>query len=158
MKIIGRLCDRIDTIEGRAEFKSTYNIDPFEYVFEYELFNISRLFAPKYQYLAFLEYDGVPRQVFYLEPEEHIMVYNTIPGEIFNTDTMAFFSLIRDCSRIATFCTEHSPWSFQVSDTDSVKEMDMTAETLLKNINDYCEGKDIPHLATIENTLIIRAL
>lgn len=158
MKIIGRLCDRIDTVEGKAEFTSTYDIEPFEYVFEYELFHISRLFAPEYEYIAFLEYDGEPRQVFYLEPGEHIMVYNTIEGEIFNTDTMAFFSLIRDSSRIGTFCTEHSPWSFRASDTHSVEEMSITSEQLLININDYCKDKELPTLATFENTLIVRAL
>ncbi len=158
MQIIGRLCDRIDTVEGKKEFIDSYDIDPYQYVFEYELFNISRLFSSEYQYLVFMEYDGEPRQVFYIEPSEHIMVYNTISGEIFNTDQMAFFSLIRDSKRIATFCTEHSPWSFSLQNTESVEEMDMTVEQLLKNINDFCSSKKLENTATENNTLIVRAL
>lgn len=158
MKIVGNLCDRIDTTEGRSEFKSMYDIDPFEYAFNYELFNISRIFPKQYQYLAFLEYDGSARQIFYIEPNEHIMVYNTIAGEIFNTDSMAFFSLIRDSKRIATFCTEHSPYSFDLKDNDSIEEMDITVDLVLENINNFCLDKGFDTLANLNNTLIIRNL
>lgn len=158
MKIVGKLCDRIDTIEGKEAFKANYDIEPFEFLFENEIFNISRLFSPTYEYIVFLEYDAVPRQVFYIEPKEHIMVYNDIVGEIFNTDSMAFFSLIREGTRIATFCTEHSPWSFTLSDQESLEEMDVSATDIIDNINNFCEGKELSTLANMENTLLIRNL
>ena len=158
MKIIGKLCDRIDTLEGKEEFQKLYDLDPYQYIFEHELFHISRLFESDYKYIVFLESDAQPRQVFYLEPEEHIMVYNDIEDEIFNTDSMAFFSLIREGNRIATFCTEHSPWSFKLDNEESVSDLDLSAEEILENINSYCKGKELTHLATTENTLIVRAL
>lgn len=158
MKIIGKLCDRIDTIEGKEAFKESFDLDPYQYFFEYEPFHITRLFEDNYKYLVFLEYDADPRQVFYIEPGEHIMVYNDIESEIFNTDQMAFFSLIRDGNRIATFCTEHSPWSFRLDDKESLEEMEVTSEEVLEKINTYCKGNDLEHLATIENTLIVRNL
>lgn len=158
MQIIGRLCDRVDTVEGIKSFIESYDVDPYKYIFEREIFNVSRIFEKEYKYLAFLEYDGDARQVFYLEPEEHIMVYNDIEGEIFNTDSMAFFSLIRDGHRIATFCTEHSPWSFPVSDNESVNEMDLTTEEVLEKINTYCSTYNLETPANLNNTLIIRAL
>lgn len=158
MKIIGRLCDRVDNIEGRKNFKESYDLDPFEFIFEQQLFHTSNLFESEYKYLVFLEYDADPRQVFYIEPGEHLTVYNDIEGKIFNTDSMAFFELVRDCSRVALFCTEFSPWSFKLNNEDYVSEMNTTAEEILDKINDFCKDKDIEQLATIQNTLIVRAL
>lgn len=158
MRIIGRLCDRVDNLEGRKEFKESYETDPFEFIFDRQLFHTSTLSEKEYKYLVFLESDADVRQVFYLEPGEHLTVYNDIDGEIFNTDSMAFFELIRDCSRIALFCTEHSPWSFKLDHEEYVSELDVTPEEVLTNINDYCKDKNLEHLATVENTLIVRAL
>lgn len=158
MRIIGRLCDRVDTVEGREGFKELYDTDPFEFIFDRQLFHSSNLSEKEYKYLVFLESDADVRQVFYLEPGEHLTVYNDIDDEIFNTDSMAFFELIRDCSRIALFCTEHSPWSFKLNHESYVEEMDTTAEEILEKIHDYCKDMNLEQLATIENTLIVRAL
>lgn len=43
MRIIGKLCSRVDTIDGKKEFTDFYNIDPYQYIFEYELFHVSHL-------------------------------------------------------------------------------------------------------------------
>lgn len=158
MRIIGRLCERVDTVEGRASFKESYDVDPFEYIFERQIFNTSYLPEKEYKYLVFLEYDAEPRQVFYLEPGEHFTVYNDIEGEIFNTDSMAFFELIRDSSRIALFCTEHSPWSFKLDNEEYVSDLELTAQEILEKINEFCKEKSLENLATIENTLVVRAL
>lgn len=158
MRIIGRLCDRVDTVEGKESFKESYDVDPFEYIFDRQIFNTSYLPEKEYKYLVFLESDADPRQVFYLEPGEHLTVYNDIEGEIFKTDSMAFFELIRDGSRIALFCTEHSPWSFKLDNEEYVSEMDVTAKDILEKINEFCKEKNLEQLATIENTLVVRAL
>lgn len=86
MKIFGKLCNRIDTNAGKEKFMKFYDIDPYQYVFEYELFHVTRIFPKQFKYVAFLESDSKPRQVFVLEDEEHLMVYNDIESEIFNTD------------------------------------------------------------------------
>lgn len=161
MKIIGRRCDRVDTLEGRKTFKDNYKVDPFEYIFEHQLFNMSTISQKQYQYLVFLESDAEPVQVFYLEPGEHLTVYNDIEDEIFNTDSMAFFELIRDCERIALFCTLHSPYSFKLDleDKDSyLAEMDSNAQQILDNINNYCKDRQLEDLANLENTLIVCTL
>lgn len=158
MKIFGKLCNRIDTKEGKEKFIHFYNIDPYQYIFEYELFNVNRIFPNKFKYIAFLESDSEPRQVFVLEKEEHLMVYNDIESEIFNTDSMAFFSLIRECKRIGTFCTEHSPYSFSLDNQECLDSECFNSEEIIQNITDFCSSDSSDEVPNMNNVLVVRAL
>ena len=159
MRILGKHCQRVDTQEGNLKFQEMYTDDPYKFIFEHELFNISRIFNDTYQYIVFLGYEATPNQIFYIEDDEHLMIYNDIDGAIFNTDSMAFFSLIRDSKRIGTFCTEHSPYSFPLSDIDNVNtEFSLTPEEVLEKIVIFCKNAELENIATINNTLIVREL
>lgn len=71
---------------------------------------------------------------------------------------MAFFSLIREGSRIALFCTDHSPWSFKLNNNECLSDFDLNAKQILEKINIYCHEKNLHHIANIKNTLIVRTL
>ena len=130
---------------------------PNKFVYKF-LFVFLYDFSNKFKYIAFLESDAEPRQVFFLEKEEHLMVYNDIESEIFNTDSMAFFSLIRESKRIGTFCTEHSPYYFTLDNQDSLDSECFNVEEIIQHITDFCSSDSSDELPNINNVLIVRAL
>jgi hypothetical protein len=160
MKIFGKCCERIDSDQDKLNFKKMYSLDPYQFIFDHELFNITRIFPNKFRYIAFLEYDASPRQVFVLDDDEHLMVYNDIKGEIFNTDQIAFFSLIKNCERVSTFYTDSSPYSFTLKNKDCVEELEVPVKEILSSINSFCSNSEIKIEipANIKNTLIVRTL
>ena len=76
MRILGKHCQRVDTQEGNLKFQEMYTDDPYKFIFEHELFNISRIFNDTYQYIVFLGYESTPNQIFYIEEDEHLMIWN----------------------------------------------------------------------------------
>ncbi len=159
MKMIGESFWRIDTHEGAKEFLEQYDISPYQYIFEHENFHITRIFPENYQFIALLDWEGKPENILYLEEKDHLMVYNTIEGEIFNSDGMTFFSLIQDCKRAGTFCIENSPYSYQLkSQEDIASDLDSSIEDVLQNIIHYCEELSIECCPNKENVLIVRQL
>lgn len=156
MKTIGNWFDRVDTPEGIEKFQKNYKYHPVDYMERYQVDYLTELKVPTVCYIAILEYDGTFNQIFALEEGETINAYSSgcmaDEGRIFNTDGMAFMTLVRDGQNIATFCLENSPYDAEDDDFD-----EMSKEEVLENLNEVL-GRDFTQPATESNTLFVRQL
>lgn len=159
MLIIGNWLKRVDTEEGRAKFKGTYDMDYFEYMIEHDVTYVTRLFAPKIAHVVILEYDGGINQVFSLTSKEHLEVYSSgcmsDKERVFNTDGMAFMRLVRDCKVQGTFCLENSPFDMEEDDWE---HMDSSKEEVFEKLNTMLSTRNAEFSATPENTIFVRQL
>lgn len=159
MIIIGNWLKRVDTVEGRARFKGTYNMDYFEYMIEHEVTHITRLFAPKTAHVVIMEYDGSFNQVFSLYSNEHLEVHSDgcmcDKQRIFNTDGIAFIRLVRDCKVQGTFCLENSPFDMEDNDWN---DFDISKEEIFEKLNIMLSERNAQFPATIDNTIFVRQL
>lgn len=158
MIIIGNWLKRVDTVEGRAKFKGTYDVDYFEYMIEHQVTHITRLFAPKTAHVVILEYDGSMNQIFSLSSQEHLEVHShssVSDKRVFNTDGMAFMRLIRDCEVKGTFCLENSPFDME---EDDWQYMEYSKEKVFEKLNALLSDRNAEFTATEDNTIFVRQL
>lgn len=159
MQIIGKWLRRVDTPEGRESFKKSYNVDFYEYMIRNEVTHITRLFPDNIKYIVFLDSYSI-YQIFVLEDKDHLMVYSSgcmaKEKRVFNTDGMAFMSLVRDCEVKGTFCIENSPYDQEKGDWET--EIEMTHKEGVSKVNAMLLDKKLPQTATKKNTLFVRQL
>ncbi|MNJ90399.1 hypothetical protein D3C87_79950 [compost metagenome] len=126
--------NRVDTEEGAKKFEDLYEMSHYKMMVEYEVFHITRVFPKQYQHIAFVESDGDVNCVYTLKENEHLMVYSDgCMGDdaVFNTDGIAFVSLIRDCKQVAMWSVDQSPYDY----TEEEYDLHCTEkEIFLKNI------------------------
>lgn len=159
MQIIGKWLKRVDTDEGRAEFKKFYDVDFYEYMINHEVTHITRLFPQNIKYIVFLDSYSI-YQIFALEEKDHLMVYSSgcIAKEkrIFNTDGMAFMRLVRDGEIKGTFCIENSPFDQEKNDWE--EDLGFTHKAGIDKVNTMLNDKGLPMESTKKNTLFVRQL
>jgi hypothetical protein len=171
MKIIGKWLPRVDTPEGREQFKKKYSVDYYEYMIEHEVTSIKRLFYKNCKFIVILESDNTFNQVFVLEEQDHVMVYSEgclNDKFYFNTDGMAFMSLVRDCEKKATWFLENSPYDHEEDDweephepdpdEDIIDDSDMSKEGAFKRLRELLITHNINETVTDTNVIFVNQL
>jgi hypothetical protein len=157
MYIIGKWCPRVDSGKGLEYFKSLYKTTYQEMIRKYRLDHITELTNKTISFLVFPEYDGDINQIFVLQDEDTVKVYSegrlSDEGRIFNTDGMAFFTLIKEEKEIATWCVENSPYDLTDEDFDELDK-----PTLLNTIRKSLKANNLDFEVTNTNVLFVRQL
>ena len=157
MYIIGNWCPRVDSGEDVEYFKSLYNATYQEIIRDYKLNHITHLTNKAISFLVFLEYDGGINQIFVLEDGDKLIVCSedcmANKGRIFNTNGMAFFTLVKTGKEMATFCADNSPYDLT---EDEFKDEEFDKPFVLNKIRESLERNNVDIEVTDTNVLMVR--
>ena len=157
MYIIGNWCPRVDSGEDVEYFKSLYNATYQEIIRDYKLNHITHLTNKAISFLVFLEYDGGINQIFVLEDGDKLIVYSedcmANKGRIFNTNGMAFFTLVKEGKEIATFCADNSPYDLT---EDEFQDEGFDKPFVINKIRESLERNNVDIEVTDTNVLMVR--
>ena len=157
MYVIGKWCTRVDSGKDVEYFKSLYKSTYQEIIKRYRLDHITELTNKNITFLVFPEYDGAVNQIFVLQDGDTVKVYSegrlADEGRIFNTDGMAFFSLIKEGKETATWCVDNSPYDLTDDDFDELDK-----PTLLNTVRESLKANNLDFEVTDTNVLFVRQL